>query len=300
MWINELLTMAFHNTYNKQNIVEEYKKRFQQILEYTSPQSDLQEAGEDMPSDGNEEGGPDAMGDGTDMAGDPNAMGGNTGDMGGDPNMMGGDPNAMGGDPNMMGDPNNGGDDLTSGFNPQGVDGNSEDMGGDPNMMGDPNAMGGDMPVDTMQPEDEVVDITELTDAQEETQEDIEKFDKKFVKAIKAIENIETLINKNNDAINSKIAEIEQEMKKRNPTPMEKLSNRAANSYPFNISPEDYWEEKEKNSNYSTENDNNGVGQEQYTITGADINGATDWKNISDSLSDDILYNQTLNNILKL
>lgn len=293
--------MAFHNTYNKQNIVEEYKKRFQQILEYTSPQNDLQEAGEDMPSDGNEEGDPNAMSDGPDMAGDSNAMGSNTGDMGGDPNMMGGDPNAMGDDPNMMGGQNNGGDDLTSGFNPQGVDGNSVDMGGDSNMMGgDPNAMGGDMPVDTMQPEDEVVDITELTDAQEETQEDIKNFDKKFVKAIKAIQNIETLINKNNETISSKIAEIENEMKKRNPTPMEKLSNRAANSYPFNISPEEYWEEKEKNSNYSTEKDNNGVGQEQYTITGADINGATDWKNISDSLSDDILYNQTLNNILKL
>ena len=28
--------MAFHNTYNKELVVEEYKKRFQQILEYTS------------------------------------------------------------------------------------------------------------------------------------------------------------------------------------------------------------------------------------------------------------------------
>ena len=48
---------------------------------------------------------------------------------------------------------------------------------------GDPNAMGG---MDTMQPDDEVVDITELTDAQEATQEELESFDSKFTKAIKA------------------------------------------------------------------------------------------------------------------
>lgn len=199
----------------------------------------------------------------------------------------------MGGDPNAMQDPNaqGGEEDLTSGFNPEGGDMQ------DPNMMGgDPNAIGG---VDTMQPDDEVVDITELTDAQEATQEELESFDSKFTKAIKAIEKIEAMINTNNKNIADKISEIESEMKRRNPTPMEKLSNRAANSYPFNVSPKEYWDEKEKNSNYSADDDNNGKGQEQYTITVGDINNANDWKTISDSLDDDLLYNQTLNNILK-
>lgn len=290
MWIKFLKVMAFHNTYNKKNVVEEYKKRFQQILEYTSFNgSDLQEADDEMPSDENRE-----MENGN-MEQMPNMSGDNNNSMGETPDISDNGFDYMEQSPNdtnsnmdtMEQDPNTTGTDLTSGFNPQGVEGNLD-------------GMGNEMSTDTMQDGDEVVDVTELTDAQEETQEDIEKFDEKFVKAIKAIKNIETLINKNNEDINSKIAEIENEMKKRNPTPMEKLSNRAANSYPFNITPEDYWNEKEKNSNYSTENDNNGVGQEQYTITGADINGATDWKNISDTLSDDILYNQTLNNILRL
>jgi hypothetical protein len=280
--------MAFHNTYNKERVVEEYKKRFQQILEYTSAGGfDLSEADDEQAEE-------------QPMEGDPNAMGGEQmPDMGGeqpmggdmqDPNMMGGDPNAMGGD---MQDPNaqGGGEDLTSGFNPEGGDMQ------DPNMMGGgPNAMGG---MDTMQPDDEVVDITELTDAQEATQEELESFDSKFTKAIKAIEKIEAMINTNNKNIADKISEIEVEMKKRNPTPMEKLSNRAANSYPFNVSPKEYWDEKEKNSNYSADDDNNGKGQEQYTITVGDINNANDWKTISDSLDDDLLYNQTLNNILK-
>ena len=251
--------MAFHNTYNKELVVEEYKKRFQQILEYTSAGGfDLSEADDEQAADEQPMGGeqmPD-MGGEQPMGGDMQA-----------PNMMGGDPNAMGGD--MQ----------------------------DPNMMGgDPNAMGG---MDTMQPDDEVVDITELTDAQEATQEELESFDSKFTKAIKAIEKIEAMINTNNKNIADKISEIEAEMKKRNPTPMEKLSNRAANSYPFNVSPKEYWDEKEKNSNYSADDDNNGRDQEQYTITVGDINNANDWKTISDSLDDDLLYNQTLNNILK-
>ena len=280
--------MAFHNTYNKKNIVEEYKKRFQQILEYTMPGSNiLDEEGEESVEDGNNMN-PNVTGN--DMNTDAGAP------MGEDPNAMnntevGMDPNAMGGDMGM--DTPEGGEDLTSSFNPQ--------VSNDPNMMGDiedgmdPNAMG----VDTMQPNDEVVDITELTDAQEETQENIEEFDVKFTKAIKAIQNIENLINTNNEKIDAKIAEIENEIKRRNPTATEKMSNRQSVSYPYTISPEEYWKEKEKTSNYSTEDDNNGKEQEQYTITSADINSANDWKNISDSLDDDFIYNQTLNNILK-
>lgn len=286
--VNTNIVMAFHNTYNKERIVEEYKKRFKQILEYSSANDlnfDMVSEADDEPTEGGE-----------DPMGEPPMDGGQMPDMGGEqmPD-MGGDPNAMAGDPNMTGgDPYATDGDLTGGFNPEGSDTQ------DPSMMGgDPNAMAGDMGMDTMQPDDEVVDITELTDAQEATQEELESFDSKFTKAIKAIEKIESMINTNNKNIADKISEIENEMKRRNPTPMEKLSNRAANSYPFNVSPKEYWDEKEKTSNYSTDNDNNGKDQEQYTITVGDLNNATDWKNISDSLDDNLLYNQTLNNILK-
>lgn len=298
--VNTNIVMAFHNTYNKELVVEEYKKRFQQILEYTSSGGfDATSTNYDIVSEADDEpteGGEDPMGEPPMDGGQMPDMGDEQmPDMGGDPSAMGGDPNMAGGDPNAMGgDPNTADGDLTGGFNPEGGDMQ------DPNMMGgDPSAMAGDMGMDTIQPDDEVVDITELTDAQEATQEELESFDSKFTKAIKAIEKIESMINTNNKNIADKISEIENEMKRRNPTPMEKLSNRAANSYPFNVSPKEYWDEKEKTSNYSTDNDNNGKGQEQYTITVGDINNANDWKSISDSLDDDLLYNQTLNNILK-
>ena len=112
--------MAFHNTYNKKNIVEEYKKRFQQILEYTMPGSNIIDEDDEEPTDDNI--GPNAndnMGMDTDasMGDDPNAM---NGDMDMNPNTMDSD----------MSTPE-GSEDLTSGFNPQGVN--------------DPNTMGGDM-----------------------------------------------------------------------------------------------------------------------------------------------------------
>ena len=41
--------------------------------------------------------------------------------------------------------------------------------------------------------------------------------------------------------------QIRQEIEKRNPTPIEKLNMRAANdSYPFNVSPSEYWKRKRK------------------------------------------------------
>ena len=260
---------------NEKQIVEDYKKRFAQILEFVVGEDyKINEEGEEQPEADPQAGLPDGgMEGGEDMGaagGDPNAMPQ-------DPN-MGGDPNAMPQDPNM-----GGAEDVASGFAPQ-----------DPNMGGDPNMMGGEG--DTMQPDDEVVDITELTDAQEATQEEIEQFDEKFSKAILAIKSLEDLIKQND----SKIDALEDELKKRNPTPMEKMNNRRTISYPFNVSPEDYWEEKEAEGRYSTADDKNGKDSEQYTVTAGEINNANDWKSISDTLGKDFMFHQTLDKLLKM
>lgn len=261
--------MSFNKKVNSELIVEEYKKRFSQILEYTFPtNSVLSEDGEEdeTPEAEAEQGveGEAQMGD--DMTTDDtnNAMGM---DM---PQDM---PQDMQQDEQNGEFEGNGGDDVTSGFNPSEIEND----------------------VDTMQPEDEVIDITDLTDAQEETQEDIEKFGAVFKKAFKSIKALEDMVNNTS----TKIDDLSAELKKRNPTQMEKMSNRAAISYPFNVSPQEYWDEKEKTSNYRTEDDKNGKDSEEYTITVGDIAGANDWKNISDSFTNEFLHNQTLSNILK-
>ena len=69
---------------------------------------------------------------------------------------------------------------------------------------------------------------------------------------------------------------------------------------PFTVSPEEYWNEKEQTSNYSTEDDDNGKEQGQYVITANDVNGTVDWNSIAKSLDDDFIMHQTLNGALKL
>ena len=142
-------------------------------------------------------------------------------------------------------------------------------------------------------PDDEVVDITELTDAQDETNNKVKKLGFNLDKTFKQLEDFEKLINSTNE----KIGELQREFEKRNPTQEEKLSARAAISYPFNVSPEDYWKEKEKTSNYSIDDDENGKEQQQYTITTKDI-ADTDWKSISDSMSINDILHQSIGNTL--
>ena len=288
----------------KKNLtLEESKKRFQQILEYTYYPNKFDEADDkqqnDAPADSNMQGGS--------MPADPGMDGGAPMDNGQGGDMMGGAPAGpdMGGmdnsamppmdgaqgdgmpaDPNMGGgapmDNGQGGAPQTpQGFNPQ------DDMGGDSDIT--PGDFEGGV-----NPDDEVVDVSELTDAQEETEEKLEQYGEKFEKVFQVLGQWEELLKSNNE----KIEDLKAEFEKRNPTQVEKLSMQTAKSGPFNVKPEDYWNEKEATSNYSTEPDNNGKDQGQYVITKNDVEGTTDWKSISDSLNDDVLYRPTLKNTM--
>ena len=268
---------------DKNFLLEQEKKRFQQILEFTTfygtnkglvDEDEQPEMSDDAPSmdDNQETNDMPPM----DMGGDMQQMDVNNGeapqmDTGGDMQQM-----DMGGD---MGQQGNG--QSPEGFNPQ-VEG-GEDMG---------DITQGDFD-DGIGPDDEVVDITDLTDAQDETNKKVKKLGFNLDKTFKQIEDFEKLIQSTND----KIGELQKEFERRNPTQQEKLSARAAVSYPFNVTPEDYWKDKEKTSNYSLDDDNNGDEQEQYTITAKDIDD-NNWKSIADSMSLDDILHQTIGNTL--
>ena len=215
-------------------VLEEAKKRFQQIMEYTTMRTGLvDEAGEDeqQPAEQPEQ--------------DPNAA-------------------------------------TAPDFAPQVP---QDDM------------MGGGTPMDGgVQPDDDVIDISDLTDSQEETEEKVEDMDAKFSKVISSLEKFEDMIKSNDEKIEGLAAEIE----KRNPTQIEKLSMQTAHSYPFNQTPEEYWANKEQTSNYRTEDDDNGKEQGQYVITKDDIDGATDWKSIADSLDEFDPMHQTMKNTMPM
>ena len=250
----------------EKRLINEFKEKYRHLVEYTNA-GGMYQVNEDGEEDPNAMGGdpgmmggdPNAMG-----GGDPNAMGNDPNAMGGDPGMMGGDPNAMGGgDPNAMGnDPNAMGGSGVEGFNPQGVDNNGMENTGE---------------------DEEVIDVDELVDKQDETSEKLDKISSTFDRLLDKMNDFKSLVDSSNERIDKLAAEIE----KRNPTPVEKLSLRSGNGYPFNQTPDEYWNEKQATSNYSTEDDNNGADDPKYKITKDEIDNFNDYASVYKSLNDD-------------
>ena len=251
-------------------VLRENYENFRRLVEYSTLGSNIMaEAGEENQNDPTNGANPSISGNGMadPMAGgDPSMGGGMDAGMGGDPSMMGGapsGPDAMGGDPSMDG----GEAQSPQGFNPQG--GEQEQLGATPET--DPN-----------QEEEEVIDVDDLTNSQEETEKKIDALSDKFERLIGMLDGFEKQIDSSNERMETLRAEIE----KRNPTPVEKMSIRAKNSYPFNITPDEYWKDKEATSNYSPEDDNNGADDPVYQITKDDIDNISDWNSIYKSLDD--------------
>jgi hypothetical protein len=231
------------------------KKRFLQLCEYVSASPLLEDDDEDM-NNANQETQDDQMNGNMPM---DNQMGS---DMNQQMNDGNGDNNGM----NM--------DNMNNSQNNTQID-NTMDMPMDNQM---------DIPMDDQigdisSSDDEVIDVDDLTNAQEKVNDkvnhvgrNLEDVDDKISQLMSYIDKMESMINKNNEDIQAFKAEFER----RNPTDVEKMNLRAANSYPFNVSPTEYWDEKQKEGRYSIEDDNNGVGQKKYEITNSDINDYND------------------------
>lgn len=246
-------------------------KRFRMLCEYSF--NITEDDGEETPDNG-EEIQPDMQGGGEEMP-----------DMGMDQNMQGSgeeiQPDMQ--DGNMEGAEENG----APGFNP--TEGAGMDNG---------DAMG--MDSEPMEGDDEVIDVDDLTQSQEETEEKVEDIQISMEKGFDKLLHVVSKLDKMIDASTANMEQIRQEIEKRNPTPLEKLNMRAANdSYPFNVSPSDYWKEKESSSNYRIGGDDNDGDAEQYIITQGDIDKISDYRAISKDLNDSE-FNQNLLNIFGL
>ena len=238
---------------SKRNLLEEYKKNFRHLVEYTNAGGafNINEDGEEDTSMINNN--PNAMGDDMSMMGNEPGMDGNT------------DPNAMGDDMSMMGNETGMDGNGVEGFNPQGD--NTDMMGGN----------------ESNEEEEEVIDVDELVDSQDETSDKIDKLASSFDRLIDKLNVFKDMV----DSSNEKIESLKAEMEKRNPTPVEKLSLRSKDGYPFAQSPDEYWQTKEKTSNYSTEDDNNGADDTIFQITKDDIDNFNDYASISKTLDDE-------------
>ena len=180
----------------------------------------------------------------------------------------------MGGAP-MDGDPAMGGGDPNAGM---------EGMGGDPSMGGG----------ETMQSDDEVIDVDDLTKSQEQAEKKIDKMNDKFEKLMGAVE---TLIAQNKEMERREAeakAEFQAELDKRIPTPQQRMSMRSTKSLPYSMSPNEYMNNYAP-ENYSDADDNNGADDAQYQITKDDIDRFTDYNSIAKDLD---IEHQGLRDIL--
>lgn len=244
----------------KENNLLEAQRHFMRLCEWSYVPSTLEE---DEPNQEDEA-----------IPNDPNANQMPPQDnMGGDASMppMEG-PNAqdpMGqGDPNMP--PQNGPMDQDP-MNQDPMQGGEEDPNSLPPIEDDP------MMDDELEGEDEeVIDVDDLTQAQEKVNDkvnlvgqDLGQVDSKISQLLSTLAKMEQMIDNNNQEIQN----FKQEFEKRNPTQTEKLNLRSLDSYPFNISPKDYWAEKgmDPNSNYSAYADNQQPTTQEYQITNNDV-----------------------------
>lgn len=177
--------------------------------------------------------------------------------------------------------------------NANGVEGfNPEGTGAEVPMDG----MGNDMNnnVETMQPEDEVIDVDDLTKSQETAEKKIDSMNAKFEKLMGAME----VLIKQNAERDAKAAEAEAQLKseleKRIPTPQQRMTMRSTKSAPYSMTPNEYMNNYAP-ENYSDADDNNGADDAQYKITKGDIDNFTDYNSIAKELD---IEHQNLHDIL--
>ncbi|MEE3414358.1 MAG: hypothetical protein VZR53_03205 [Prevotella sp.] len=177
---------------------------------------------------------------------DPNAQGGAPADpMAGGADAQGGAPaDTMGGQDPMGGadggaDPMAGGDPMGGAEGPMDMDMDEPDLdGGNPEDLEDDNT---------------VIDVEDIVQAQEklnkkenEIGKDVSSLGTDYTKLLAALEKMQKTI----DAQDQRMSQLSNELEKRIPTQQERLQMQSLKSYPFNIDPNEYWNEKEKDGDY--------------------------------------------------
>jgi hypothetical protein len=156
-------------------------------------------------------------------------------------------------------------------------DNTSGDMGGDDSLnfgddqggdMGDaPEAAPAPAPVEPAS-NDVEVDVTELVKGSEEAKEAADKASQNSEMLLQKLADLEARIS-SMDAVSGKIEELENEIIKRNPTPVEKLEMRSLSSYPYSQKLTDYWADKKGAYDVMGNEE-----KEEYTLTQDDIDNS--------------------------
>lgn len=153
--------------------------------------------------------------------------------------------------------------------------------------------MGDEEPVDDMSlaPEEEEsdeveLDVTQLVQGTDEAKASADAATNKMEDLLIKFGEMQSQL-ANMENISKKIDNLETQIEKRNPTPVEKLEMRSFDSYPYNLKLTDYWSEKEGAYNMLDK----GNEEEEYTLTQNDIDSEYNEPQIKSSFDEDGTYN---------
>jgi len=126
------------------------------------------------------------------------------------------------------------------------------------------------------------VDVTDIVNKTEETKAEVAGVTAKMDELLTKLGELENQVGGMDQVIN-KIEDLEKEIERRNPTPIEQLEMRSMDSFPYSVSLTDFWSDKE---GYDI---GGGEEKEEYSITQQDVDdySATDIENSFDYEAND-------------
>lgn len=175
-----------------------------------------------------------------------------------------------------------------------GVDDENGDMGENPGdepveePMDSPTDAPVPPPVEEPASDDVEIDVTSLVKGSEDAKHSADMATHNTEMLLQKLGNLEQRMN-SMVAISAKIEDLEKEVIKRNPTPVEKLEMRSFDSYPFNQKLTDYWADKEGAYDVMGKNKK----PKEYVLTKTDIDSDYTDNNIMKSFAvDDNQYDE--------
>lgn len=118
----------------------------------------------------------------------------------------------------------------------------------------EPMSMGGEETVE--------VDVTDLVDKADETKSSVEGVNTKMDELLAKLSELESQVSGMDNVIN-KIDDLEKEIERRNPTPVERLEMRSMDSFPYSVKLTDFWKDKE---GYEPKEE-----EEEFTLRQSDV-----------------------------
>lgn len=106
------------------------------------------------------------------------------------------------------------------------------------------------------------VDVTDIVDKTEETKNSVDGVSTKMDDLLSKLSELESQVSGMDNVIN-KIDDLEKEIERRNPTPVERLEMRSMDSFPYSVKLTDYWKDKE---GYDATEE-----EEEFTLTQSDV-----------------------------